>query len=514
MIDPRRSLCNRSIVLESGVETQGRRRNKPAAAFLAAGLCAAGLAMAQTPPPADAPLSPEAQRGFAVYTGNCAACHGPRGRGAQGPSITGPMFRYGSSDEELESSIRGGHPAGGMPSFNDVLSSAEIKEIIAFIRSQADTIAPGELGPLPTIVPADPWPTGVVRTAVQDFRVEKVAQIPQPFGLAPLPNGGFLVTQTTGALRIVDKAGRVSDPIIGIPKGLPTQDEMRRNTLDVALHPDYAKNGWIYLTWAEQQPGVKGAPGVRITLSRGRIKDGRWIDNQNLLTTPSHMSGSAKIAFDGAGHVFYPILDADVADSAPEKAPAQDLSLPGGKILRLNDDGSVPSDNPFVGRKDAFPYVWSYGHRAPLGLAFDHDGLLWETENGPRGGDELNLILPAKNYGWPVITWGHRYDDKAVTPRPQQAGMEQPVYNWSPTPALSSIRFYNGTAFPKWKGSAFIGTLKYRSLMRATLTKDRVVLLETILFNVGRMRDLQIGPDGLIYLITDGGELMRLRPAR
>lgn len=485
-----------------------------AAALTAAGVCAAGLAMAQNPPSPDAPLSPEAQRGLAVYAQSCATCHGPRGRGAQGPSITGPMFRHGSSDEELERSIREGYPAQGMPSFKDALTGANVKEIIAFIRSQADTVAPGELGPLPAIVPVDPWPTGVVHTAVQDFRVEKVAQIPQPYGLAPLPDGRILVTQATGELRIVDRAGIVSDPIIGTPKGLPTQDAMRRTMLDVALHPDFATNGWVYLTWAEQQPGVKGDPGVRITLSRGRIKNGTWTDRQDLLTTPSHMSGSAKIAFDGKGHVFYAVLDGNVAEADPETAPAQDLSLPAGKILRLNDDGSVPSDNPFVGRKGAFPYVWSYGHRVALGLAFDVEGSLWETENGPRGGDELNRIVPGKNYGWPGVTWGHRYDDKAVTPRPQQAGMEQPVYNWSPTPSLSSIRFYNAAAFPNWKGSAFIGTLKYRTLMRATLTNDRVVLLETILFNVGRMRDLEVGADGFIYVITDGGELMRLRPAQ
>lgn len=496
------------------MKTQEHRSKVPAAAMAAAGLFAAGLAIAQSPPPADASLSPEAERGFATYTDNCAACHGQRGRGAQGPSITGPIFRHGSSDEELARSIREGYLATGMPGFKDMLSSVQIAELIAFIRSQADTVQPGELGPLPNIVPPDPWPTGVVRSAVHDFRVEKVAEIPQPYGLAPLPDGRILVTQTTGEMRIVDGAGRISDAILGTPKGLPVHDAMRRMMLDVALHPDYAKNGWIYLSWADQKPGVKGDAGVRVTLSRGRIENGRWIDNQNLLTTPSHMSGSAKIAFDGNGHVFFSVLDDAFMESEQEKTPAQDLAQPGGKILRLNDDGSVPSDNPFLDRKDAFSYVWSYGHRVPLGLAFDEAGLLWETENGARGGDELNLILPGKNYGWPVITWGHRYDDKAVTPRPQQAGMEQPVYNWSPAPALSSIRFYNADAFPKWKGSAFIGTLKYRTLMRATLTKDRVVLLETILFNVARMRDIQVGPDGFIYFVTDGGELMRLRPAR
>lgn len=511
MIDPRHSLCNRP----TGLEPDNRRhRRVPVAVMMLAGLGAFGLAMAQNPPPADAILSPEAQRGFATFTQNCAACHGQHGRGAQGPSITGPIFRHGSSDEELEKSIHEGFAAAGMPGFKDMLSDTQVKELIAFVRSQADTVQPGELGPLPNIVPADPWPTGIVHSAVHDFRVEKVAEVPQPYSLAPLPDGRMLVTQTTGELRIVDKTGGVSDAILGTPKGLPVHDAMRRMMLDVAIHPDYAKNGWVYLTWADQQPGVKGDAGVRITLSRGRIDNGRWIDNQNLLTTPSLMSGSAKIAFDGKGHVFYPILDENVMESDQEKAPAQDLAKPQGKVLRLNEDGTVPSDNPFVGRKDAFPYVWSYGHRVPLGLAFDDNGLLWETENGPRGGDELNLILPGKNYGWPVTTWGHRYDDKAVTPRPLQAGMEQPVYNWSPSPALSSIRFYNGKAFPKWKGSAFIGTLRYRSLMRATLTKDRVVLLETVLFNVGRMRDVQVGPDGLIYLITDGGELMRLRPAR
>lgn len=496
------------------MDIQIRSKKFTLPACVGATLFVAGLAIAQNTAPVASTMTPEAQRGFSTFTQNCAACHGERGHGAQAPSIVGPIFRHGSTDDELERSIRNGYATAGMPSFNDVLSGPQIKELIAFIRSQADKVKPGEQGPLPNMIPPDPWPTGIVRSSVQDFRVEKMADVPHPNAMAPLPDGRILVTQTSGTLRIVDKAGHVSDPIVDTPTGLPTQDSMRRRMLDVAIHPDYAKSGWIYLTWAEQQPGVQGNLGVQIVLSRGRIKDGRWIDSQNLLTTPSRMSGSGKIAFDDKGHVFYSVLDDSFMESPADKTAAQDLTKPEGKILRLNDDGSVPSDNPFIAQKDAFPYIWSYGHRVPLGLAFDSEGSLWETENGPQGGDELNRVLPGKNYGWPVIGWGHRYDDKAVQGRPIEAGMEQPVYNWSPSPALSSIRFYNGSAFPKWKGSAFIGTLKYRTLMRATMTKERVVLLETILFNVGRMRDLQVGQDGLIYLITDGGELMRLRPAR
>jgi glucose/arabinose dehydrogenase len=196
------------------------------------------------------------------------------------------------------------------------------------------------------------------------------------------------------------------------------------------------------------------------------------------------------------------------------KTPPQLLSSPWGKILRMTADGKVPPDNPFVNTPGAFPYVYALGIRAPLGLAFDRNGKLWESEDGPRGGDELNHIKAAHNYGWPVTTWGFRYDAIPMPANPEQEGMEQPVAAWSPSPAISSLAVYNGKAFPRWKGSMLVGSLKQMDLYRIVVDGDRLVLQETILHGVDRIRDVRVGPQGYVYVLTEAGQLLRLVPAR
>lgn len=180
----------------------------------------------------------------------------------------------------------------------------------------------------------------------------------------------------------------------------------------------------------------------------------------------------------------------------------------------MNADGSVPSDNPFVGKGDANPYVFSYGNRAPLGLVVNRKGEVWETENGPRGGDELNLIKPGLNYGWPGSSWGLRYDDVAAQANPEPKGVEQPVITWSPSPSVSSIDFYYGKAFPRWKGDIIMGSLKATDLYRIVLDGDRPVLQEVIIHKLGRVRTVKSGPDGFIYVMTDEGNFVRLVPTR
>lgn len=501
-----------------------------AAAVAAA--CLGGLAVAQTAarPTAAPTVAPSAGTPpglvAAVATGNpengrkliqryCAGCHGPTGRGAQAPSFVGQSWRHGGRDAQIALSIRRGYPDLGMPAFGDVLTPAQVNDIIAFIRKYP-ILSNTAKGPGGAMIPPDPLPTGIVRTSQESFKVEVLARIDRPYAFAFLPDGRILVTQTDGALRVVDRGRLVEQPIAGTPSGAAPEEGARpRRMLDVALHPDYAQNGWIYLSWAEQAPGISGVEGLRVVLSRGRLRDGRWVDNQNLIRSPSQFIGSARIAFDGKGHVFFSVVHREFEPTTGGKpSPAQDLSNPTGKILRANDDGSTPADNPFVRQKDAHPLVWSYGHRSPMGLAFDLKGRLWESEDGPRGGDELNLIKPGANYGWPVITWGHRYDEKPVAAHPEEEGMEQPVINWSPAMAVSGIDFYRGTAFRHWQGDLILSTLKQRSLYRVVLDEQgRAVLQETLLYNVARFRDVRSGPDGFIYALTEVGDLMRLMPA-
>jgi glucose/arabinose dehydrogenase len=277
--------------------------------------------------------------------------------------------------------------------------------------------------------------------------------------------------------------------------------------MDVAVHPG---NGWIYLTATEGTDNENLAERGRLILSRGHIHNGQWVDGETLLSVPTHEGSGGRIAFDSAGRVYLGTVHAPTDD---DPIPSQDIASPHGKILRLNEDGTVPPDNPYAGREDAFPYVWAYGLRAPLGLAVDDQGRLWESENGPRGGDELNLIKPGHNYGWPVITWGHPYDETPTVSRVTQEGMEQPVVSWVPSPAVSGAVFYDADAFPGWKDSLFVCSLKGRTLYRIKFKGDRTALIENLLMDSDRLRDIAVGPDGYLYLITDSGLVLRLVPA-
>ncbi len=474
-----------------------------------------GVTLARAQPPARSGPDPSAAAAHRFAT-TCAGCHGANLSGSAGPSLLSDNLLHGDDDQSLARSIRDGYPAGGMPAFGGALSGAETGELVAFLRERRVAAAGGlvteaiakMIGPQTASLP-----TGVVRTDVADFTVETVAQVGPAFGFAFLPGGKILITETGGALRVVDKGHLTPRAVQGTPVPGVLNDAFRRRLMDVSLHPDYRRNGWIYLTYAANVPPVPRETAV--TVARGRINAGRWEDNQVLLTFRSELSSSARMAWDSQGYLYVGTSDSINFWEGPlDKAPPQILADPVGKILRLTDEGKVPPDNPFVDRPGAYPYIWTYGHRVPVGLAFDRKGELWETENGPRGGDEINHIRRGRNYGWPVITWGHRYDDRPVPAHTEAEGMEQPVANFEPSPALGGLAVYTGEAFPLWKDNLFAGSLKRGDLFRVVVDGDREVLRETVLHAIGRIRDINTGPDGLLYLLTDSGSLLRLRPAK
>jgi glucose/arabinose dehydrogenase len=445
----------------------------------------------------------------------CAVCHGAEGVGAAAPTLIGARpLGHGDEKETLEREVREGIPPQ-MPAFESKLTEPEIKAVVAYIQAKRFDAATRLQATL--MARASEPPKGVIHSDVHDFRIEMVAQMGTPYGFDFLPDKRILVTEVAGKLRIVDKGHLLPEPVAdaptGDPHGLP--DFFKRGMLDLIVHPDYKTNGWIYLLTAQMEPGADGHRSPQATITRGRLHDNRWVDSQEVLKFSIEKSSALRLAFDSHNFLYVGTgYSIDEAYTGPkEAAPAQDLSTPWGKILRLKDDGSVPADNPFVGRKDAFPYIWSYGHREPLGLAFSPQGELWETENGPRGGDELNHILPGRNYGWPVSTWGFPYDDKPFSAHPSEKGMQQPVFNWTPSPALSAITFYTGKAFPRWKNNILMGSLKQRDLFRIIVDGDRGVLQEVILHNIDRIRDVKVGPEGYVYLLTDSGMLLRLIPA-
>lgn len=348
-----------------------------------------------------------------------------------------------------------------------------------------------------------------------DYRLETVASgLVRPWSLAWLPDGRMLVTERPGRLRIVGLDGALSEPVAGTP-AVVSDDQ--GGLLDVVCDPAFATNGLIYFTYLEP----RGDGGNAMSIARARLVEAGGtarLDGLTVLlrTQPEAASGGlnvgSRLAF-GADHRLY----VTIGDRMTLRDQAQSLGSDLGKVLRINPDGSIPADNPFVGRAGARPEIYSLGHRNPEGLALDpRSGVLWELEHGAKGGDEINVLRPGRNYGWPVITYGVDYSGEAIGVGTQKAGMEQPVYYWDPSIAPSGLMVYTGALFPRWKGDLFVGALKAERVVRLRLKGQRVVGEEVLLGELhDRVRDVRQGPDGAIYILTDNdaGRIMRIRPA-
>jgi glucose/arabinose dehydrogenase len=336
--------------------------------------------------------------------------------------------------------------------------------------------------------------------------VETLARgLEHPWGLALLPDGRFLVTERPGRVRIVSRDGRLSPALAGVPE---VQASGQGGALDITLDPQFAQNRTVYLSFAEPGPGGAGTAVARARLTESALENLRVIYRQEPKVRGGGHFGS-RVVFRNDGTIFV-----TQGDRQGYQQRAQDLSQGIGKIVRINPDGTIPRDNPFVNRADARPEIWSYGHRNVQAAALHPEtGALWTVEHGARGGDELNHPEAGKNYGWPVITYGRDYSGARIGEGVEKEGMEQPVYYWDPIIAPSGMVFYTGDAFPGWKGSVLIGGLASESLVRLTFDGDRVASEERFAIDE-RVRDVQQGADGLIYLITDSGSgrILRVRP--
>ena len=348
-------------------------------------------------------------------------------------------------------------------------------------------------------------------TASGEMRIETIASgLEHPWAVALLPEGGYLVSERPGRLRRIATDGSLSAPIAGVPAVFA---QGQGGLLDVVPDPQYASNKRIWLSFAE--PGDGGTAGTAVataTLGTDALTDVRVVYRQ-VPKLEGGMHFGSRIAFDGKGHVFISQGERN------QKALAQDLDVLQGKLVRLNLDGTQPSDNPFAGSPGVRRAVWSYGHRNMQGMAVDpRTGKLWQSEHGPRGGDELNLPEAGKNYGWPVTSDGMDYASNRPYPetRGQEApGMQRPYHVWAISPALSGMAFYTGRPGNAWNDSLFLGALAGRSLIRLQLDGDRIVSEERLLVDLGkRIRDVRVGSDGNVYVLTDedDGQLLRLLP--
>lgn len=332
-----------------------------------------------------------------------------------------------------------------------------------------------------------------------------------PWAVEPLPDGGLLLTERPGRMRIVTAAGQVGEPIAGLPE---VDARGQGGLLDVALSPDFASDRTVFWSYAEPRQGGNGTAVARGVLSpdRTRLEQVRVIFRAQPTYAGRAHFGS-RLAFGPDGMLY--ITTGDRSDR-PMRMHAQRTDNHLGKVLRITPDGSVPPDNPFTGQADARPEIWSLGHRNLQAMAFDPEGRLWTVEHGPRGGDELNLIRPGLNYGWPVVSYGEEYSGEPIaTAETQRPGYEQPVYYWDPVIAPSGAQWYTGDAFPEWRGDLLVGGLVAEGLVRLVLEDGRVTGEEHLLTERGRrIRDVRQAPDGALYIVTDheNGELWRVVP--
>ncbi len=347
------------------------------------------------------------------------------------------------------------------------------------------------------------------------FRVVTLVRgLENPWSIAFLPDGRMLVTEREGRLRIVGKDFKLDlKPVEGVPEVVATG---QGGLFDVVLHPQYADNGWIYLAYNAPDKGAN-AGGWGTTLARGKLDGHRLVNVQVLFSmepkTRASLHFGGRIVFDGKGYVYLTLGDRG------DMPRAQKLDDHAGSVIRLHDDGRVPADNPFIKQKGAKPEKFTLGNRNMQGAALHpQTGELWTHEHGPQGGDEVNVMRSGRNYGWPVITYGVNYGfGTKIGEGNRKAGMEQPLHYWVPSIAPSGMAFYSGDKFPNWKGNILIGALKDEMLVRLELNGEKIVREERLLKGVvGRIRDVRVGPDGLVYLLTDeqDGVVARLEMAK
>ena len=433
--------------------------------------------------------------GAVLWTEQCAGCHGTGAAAGRARNLFDEAWLNRVDDQRMTNAIENGMPDTEMPAFGASLNERQIFQLIQHIRTQTATAHPR-----PEFVAN---PDGVVvRSAKQTFRMELVANdLMTPWALAFLPDGRMLVTERDGRLRIVDH-GALSEPIKGTPTPHVQQDG---GYLDVEVHPDYARNRWIYLAYSEDQPGYVApppsdaprAPSMTVIV-RGRINDHHeWTDQSLIFRAPTDLYTTAgahygcRLIFDRQNHLFFTLGERG------NTANAQKLETPLGKIHRVNDDGSVPSDNPFINTPGAVPTIWSYGHRNPEGLAWDPvRGLLWESEHGPNTADEINVIEKGHNYGWAVASKSGQAGLALSAP-----GMDDPIVYYTPTFAPAGIAFYTGARYPGWKNtSLFTGGLLGQALRRLEIVGHTVVGQEVLFSQFGRVRDVVQAPDGYFYV--------------
>ena len=445
-------------------------------------------------------VSPEnfgnAAKNYAEY---CAGCHGVK---MEAFADVQRGWKHGTSKEAIAKSIKVGIPKNGMPSYDTTFTDKEIEHLAAYIHSGVELY--NSYG-----FESEPDNPTVFETSAGKVKAELVfdrADI--PWGFAILPNGDLLVSDRKGDLYL--KQGQESQKLKNVPA---VKSTFQGGLLDVELHPNYAENGWIYVSYSKPNP--KGGDGSTTAIFRAKISGNSLTDVEDIfVATPyletGHHYGS-KLFFDKNGYLFFTVGDRGKRDDNP-----QSLKNHCGKVHRIKDDGAIPEDNPFVNVEGAMKSIYSYGHRNPQGLVINmENGTIWESEHGPRGGDELNIVIPGKNYGWPIVSYGINYNGTTFTDKTSDSKFKGPETYWVPSIAPCGMTMITNDKYGDWKGDVLIGSLRFDYVNKVSI-KDDVILGEEQLFpKIGRVRNVEMGPDGFLYVaVEDPGRVYKMVPVQ
>ncbi len=456
--------------------------------------CFSGAAMGQVPELVDSP-------GRTIYLRHCASCHGRNLTGGNAQSMADGVWQFGASRNLMFRNIKFGISSVGMPDYQDALSNREINQVIDYILDEGKQ-AGATRPPIPESLQTRDYDVIVETWIDGDLSI--------PWALTFVDDDSALLTERPGRLRLITDGRLHPEPIRDTPEVLHAG---QGGLMDVAVDPNYEENGWVYLSYSHalgehDGEGRDNRPAMT-RIVRGRIKDHRWVDHEVLYEAPHNTYRSSRhhygsrIAFDHDGYLYFTIGDRGA------RPDAQQLDRPNGKVHRITSDGSIPTDNPFRSDPRVLPSIWSYGHRNPQGLAtHPSTGEIWSTEHGPMGGDELNLLPPGANYGWPTISYGINYNGREITDKQVQEGMLQPVLYWTPSIAVCGMDFMRGDEFPRWRDHLFVTGLGYEEVRRLNIMDGRVIYQEVILKGAGRVRDIACGPDGRIYVVLNSPDVV------
>ena len=435
------------------------------------------------------------QDGETQYKTYCAGCHGANLEGNSASPLIKTHWKYGRTSGLMTRNIAHGIPGTEMIAWNQVLDGDQIKSLVSYI-SRAQEVHPNRERPIPE----------TIQTSDYTLKIEEwvsLRAIRTPWAIEFTSKDSALISERRGELRWIVKGTALENTVEGVPQ---TQEFRTGGYMDIAIDPNYKKNGWIYLAFSYAPENITDNMAPAMTkVVRGQISNNKWINEQVLFEVPDELlvtegnRWGCRFLFDKEGFLYFSIGDMNYEENA------LDPSKPVAKVYRINPDGSIPKDNPFVNTPGALAQVYTIGNRNVQGISqHPKTGDIWFTEHGPMGGDELNILQKGGNYGWPEITYGLDYDGSVVSTKTEQKGMIQPVVHWTPSIAVCAAEFCNSNTFPKWKNELFIGALAFEEVRKLSINgKNEVTEQEMILKGYGRVRDLKFGPDGALYVVLN-----------